>query len=94
MKPDKPIRLIMKSGATADVYEPIIVGDSIVGMTGPTRQATRRRIAFDTAEIRNVATHEISVGKTVLTVSAITLVAVIVYFGAALIAIATSYPKN
>lgn len=67
------VRLILKSGSFADVYDPRLVGDSIIGMTAPANVARRERIAFATTEVQSVATKQVSVGRTVLALAAIGL---------------------
>lgn len=76
------VRLILKSGSFADVYDPQIFGDSIVGMTAPANVARRERIAFATAEVQSVATKQVSVGRTMLALAAIGL-AVAILVGSA-----------
>jgi hypothetical protein len=79
-----PIRLILKGGgAFAEVYEPTIVGDSIVGMSAPASDSTRQRVAFAVADVDRVATNGFSVGRTVLALAAITLAALIIVGAAA-----------
>jgi len=75
---DSPLRLSLRSGAVADVYEARIVGDSIVGMSGPAKAAERQRVAYATAEVESVAREQVSVGKTVLALAAISLAALII----------------
>jgi hypothetical protein len=74
----RPLRLIFRGGAFADIYEPRLVGDSIIGMSGPTSQATRQRVAFATADVQSVAANKVSVGRTVLAVAAIGLAVLII----------------
>lgn len=76
------VRLILKSGSFADVYDPQIVGDSVIGMSAPATAPTRERIAFATAEVQSVATKQVSVGRTVLALAAIGL-AVAILVGSA-----------
>ena len=40
----QPLRLNMNSGASVEIYEATVVDDSIVGMNGPSTQASRRCI--------------------------------------------------
>ena len=76
------VRLILKSGSFADVYDPQILGDSIIGMTAPANVARRERIAFATAEVESVATRQVSPGRTLLALAAIGL-AVAILVGSA-----------
>lgn len=75
---DVPIRLDMKLGPSIYVYNAAIVGDSIVGMSGPSSQARRMRLAVATSDVAGIAINKVSVGKTVLAVTAITLAALII----------------
>ena len=75
------VRLIFKGGSFADIYDPQIVGDSIVGMSGPVA-ATRDRVAFATADVESVATRGVSAGRTILALAAIGL-AVAILVGSA-----------
>ena len=72
------VRLMFKGGSFADIYSPQIIGDSIIGMSGPATAATRERVAFATAEVDRVATKQVSVGRTVLALAAITLAVAII----------------
>lgn len=56
----KAVRLLMKSGAIADIYETNIISDSIVGLSVP----TRHRLAFAVSDVRSVARRKISAGRT------------------------------
>src|SRR5690349_17126289 len=76
------VRLMLKSGAFADIYDVRVIGDSIVGMSAPASAPTRERVAFATAEVESVATKQVSVGKTVLALAAIGL-AVAILVGSA-----------
>jgi hypothetical protein len=75
---DEPIRLDMKRGPSLYVYDAAIVGDSVVGMSGPSSQARRMRLAVAMTDVAGVAVNKVSVGKTVLAVTAITLAALII----------------
>lgn len=75
------VRLTLKGGATADVWDPRVVGDSIVAMNAPANDPIRQRIAFATADIESVATKKVSVGRTVLAVAAIAVAVVILTAG-------------
>ena len=73
------VRLLLKSGSFADVYDPQIVGDSVIAMSVPASVSTSRdRIAFATSEIESVATKQVSVGRTVLALAAIGLAVAII----------------
>ena len=76
------VRLIFKGGSFADVYNPQIIGDSIIGMSGPATAVTRERVAFATAEVESVATKQVSVGRTMVALAAIGL-AVAILVGSA-----------
>ena len=80
--PNERVRLEMKSGALVDVFEASVVGDSVVGMSGPATQAARTRLAVATADVRRVTIKKVSPGRTVLAVVAITA-ATLVMVGAA-----------
>src|SRR5437870_838094 len=74
-----PVRLILRGGgAYAEIYNPQIIGDSIVGMTGPVNEPTRERVAYATADVQGVATNKVSVGRTVLAVAAIALAVLVI----------------
>lgn len=72
------VRLMMRSGSFADIYNPQIIGDSIVGMSAPATAQTRERVAFATADVESVATKQVSVGRTVAALAAITLAIAII----------------
>ena len=76
------VRLTLRGGAFADVYNPQVIGDSIVGMNAPASEPTRERVAFATADVESVATKQVSVGRTVLALAAIGL-AVLIIVGSA-----------
>jgi hypothetical protein len=76
------VRLILKSGSFAEIYDPQIVGDSVIGMSGPATETTRQRVAFATAEVESVATKRVAIGRTVLALAAITLAVLIIVGGA------------
>jgi hypothetical protein len=65
----KAIRVVLASGETADVYEPRLTGDSIVGMSIP----ARKRIALALTDVRSVARYDIDSGKTALAIVGIAL---------------------
>ena len=72
------VRLTFWSGSFADVYNPQIVGDSIIGMSAPASAVTRERVAFATADVQSVSTKQVSIGKTVVALAAITLAIAII----------------
>lgn len=72
------VRLLLRSGSFADVYDLQIVGDSVIGMSAPASVSTRDRVAFATADVEGVATKQVSVGRTVLALAAIGLAAAII----------------
>ena len=72
------VRLILRGGAFADIYDPRVVGDSIIGMSAPASAPTRERVAFATADVQSVATKQVSVGRTVLALAAIGLAVAII----------------
>jgi len=72
------VRLTLRGGAFADVYNPQVIGDSIVGMSAPASAPTRERVAFATADVESVATKQVSVGRTVLALTAIGLAVAII----------------
>ena len=72
------LRLNMNSGASVEIYEPTIVDDSIVGMNGPSTQASRSRIAVATKDVESVATNDISPGRTIGALALITLAVLII----------------
>jgi hypothetical protein len=85
------VRLMLKSGSFADIYNPQLVGDSIVGMSAPATVATRERVAFATADVQSVATKQVSIGRTMLALGAIALaVAIIVGSGSSSSSTSTS----
>ena len=86
------VRLILKSGSFADIYNPEIVGDSIIGMAGPVA-ATRDRVAFATADVESVATKQVSAGRTILALAAIGL-AVAILVGSASSSTTTTSSSN
>lgn len=65
------VRLLLKSGSFADVYDVQIVGDSVIGMSAPASVSTRDRVAFATADVESVATRQVSAGRTILALAAI-----------------------
>jgi len=77
-KGDEPIRLNMNSGATVVIYEASVVGDSVIGMNGPSTMTTRSRVAVATADVESVATNEVSVGRTIGALALITLAVLII----------------
>ena len=72
------VRLIFRGGSFADIYEPQLVGDSIIGMSAPAAAPSRERVAFATADVQSVATKQVSVGRTVLALAAIGLAVAII----------------
>ncbi|HKN68287.1 MAG TPA: hypothetical protein VJW73_18505 [Gemmatimonadaceae bacterium] len=72
------VRLMLKGGAFADIYDPRIVDDSIVGMSAPASAPTRERVAFATADVESVATKQVSPGRTILALAAIGLAVAII----------------
>jgi hypothetical protein len=72
------VRLMLKSGSFADIYNPQIIGDSVVGMSAPATAQTRERVAFATADVQSVATKQVSIGRTVLALAAIGLAVAII----------------
>ncbi len=72
------LRLNMNSGASVEIYEATIVDDSIVGMNGPSTQASRSRIAVATKDVESVATNNISPGRTIGALALITLAVLII----------------
>lgn len=76
------VRLMLRGGTFADVYDPQIFGDSIIAMTAPADVARRERIAFATADVESIATKQVSVGRTMLALAAIGL-AVAILVGSA-----------
>jgi len=72
------LRLNMNSGASVEIYEATVVDDSIVGMNGPSTQASRSRIAVATKDVESVATNNISPGRTIGALALITLAVLII----------------
>ena len=72
------LRLNMNSGASVEIYEATVVDDSIVGMNGPSTQASRNRIAVATKDVESVATNNISPGRTIGALALITLAVLII----------------
>jgi len=72
------VRLMLKAGAFADIYDARLVGDSIIGMSAPATAPTRERVAFATTEVQSIATKQVSVGRTVLALAAIGLAVAII----------------
>ena len=87
------VRLMFRSGPFADVYNPQIVGDSIIGLSAPATSPTSQRVAFATADVRSVATKQVSVGRTVVALAAITL-AIAIIVGSASASSTTSSSSN
>lgn len=77
------VRLLLKSGSFADVYDPQLFGDSIIAMTAPANVARRERIAFATADVESIATKQVSAGRTILALTAIGLAVAILVGSAA-----------
>ena len=63
------IRVDLASGDFADVYEPRLTGDSIVGMSSPGRE----RVAFALTDVRSVERYDVDSGKTALAIFGIAL---------------------
>jgi hypothetical protein len=72
------VRLMLRGGAFAEIYDPRLVGDSIIGMSAPATAPTRERVAYATADVESVATKQVSVGRTVLALAAIGLAVAII----------------
>ncbi|HKN69071.1 MAG TPA: hypothetical protein VJW73_22475, partial [Gemmatimonadaceae bacterium] len=72
------VRLMLRGGAFADVYNPQIVGDSIIAMSAPASAPTRERVAFATADVESVATKQVNPGRTILALAAIGLAVAII----------------
>jgi hypothetical protein len=72
------VRLTLRGGAFADIYNPQVIGDSIVGMSAPASAPTRERVAFATADVESVATKQVSAGRTILALAAIGLAVAII----------------
>jgi hypothetical protein len=85
----KTIRLLMKSGASADVSAPAIVGDSIVGLSIP----ARTRLAFALNDVHSVARHEISSGRTAAAVAGTVVGALALMAAIAIIGLLASGPS-
>ena len=77
-KGSQRLRLNLNSGVAVDIYEATIVGDSIVGMNGPSTQTSRSRVAVATKDVESVATNEISAGRTIGALALITLAVLII----------------
>ncbi|HUQ84157.1 MAG TPA: hypothetical protein VM076_23605 [Gemmatimonadaceae bacterium] len=75
------IRVELNSGKRYDVYAATLAGDSLVGRNKPTTGPETERIAVATADIKSIARHKVSAGRTVLAVVAISA-AVIALSGA------------
>src|SRR5947209_7540756 len=80
------VRLTLLSGATTELYQPTLVADSIIGLSSPGRE----RVAFAAADVRSVARHEISAGKTALAGVGIALSLAAILFVAVVISFANS----
>ena len=83
------IRLTLMSGAIAEIARPNIVGDSVIGVSVPSRQ----HVAFAMADVRSVARHEISDGRTVLVILGVPVGIALVIYSAAFIGFA-SHRRN
>lgn len=79
----KAIRVALASGESADIYEPHLAGDSIIGLSGPARQ----RVAFALTDVQSVARYKIDDGKTALAIVGIALGALAVVAIAAIVAL-------
>jgi hypothetical protein len=74
----KPIHVVLNTGAVADIYEATVVGDSIVGMSGPTTKTNRQRVALATSDVRSVSAKKFSPVRTVFAVLGITVAVAII----------------
>jgi hypothetical protein len=88
----KQIRLVMNSGSSIDISAPNLVGDSIVGLSVPSRQ----RVAFAVTDVHSVARYKVDSRQTTVAVVAITLGALAFLAGVALLAVsaAVSSPRS
>jgi hypothetical protein len=75
---NQPIRLELRSGANVELYDAAVVGDSIIGMSAPTNQQTRTRVAVATDDVERVTTSQFSAGRTILAVLGITIAALLI----------------
>ena len=71
------IRVELNSGKRYDVYAATVAGDSIIGRNKPAAGPEAERIAVATADIKSIARHRISAGRTILAVVAITAAVVV-----------------
>lgn len=79
----RAIRVVLASGESADVYEPRLTGDSIVGMSSPARE----RVAFALTDVRSVARYNVDSGKTALAIVGVALGVLAVVAIAAVVAL-------
>jgi hypothetical protein len=80
------VRLTLRSGATVELYEPGLVGDSIVGLGNPRRE----RVAFAVADVRSVARRDVSAGRTALAIVGVALGTAAAFFIAVVISFANA----
>ena len=79
-----PIRVWLTTGPQVVIHKPQIVGDSVIGfkkkpIEGETiAQASPNRVAVATADIVNVSTKKIAVGRTVLALTGVALAIAII----------------
>lgn len=76
------IRVELNSGQRYDIYAAGVAGDSIIGRNKPVAGPEAERIAVATSDIKSIARHKFSAGRTLVLVAAIT-VAVVALVGAA-----------
>ena len=70
------IRVELNSGQRYDVYAATVAGDSLIGRNKPAAGPETERIAVATADIKSIARHKISAGRTILAVVAISVAVV------------------
>ncbi len=76
------VRVELNSGQRYEIYAAVVAGDSIIGRSKPNAQPEANRIAVATSDIKSIARHKFSAGRTLVLVTAIT-VAVVALVGAA-----------
>ena len=76
------IRVELNSGQRYDIYAAQVAGDSIIGRNKPVAGPEAERIAVATSDVKSIARHKFSTGRTLVLVAAIT-VAVVALVGAA-----------
>jgi len=84
-------RVYLRTGATLDLHEVTVAGDSLVGMSGPASQADRRRVAVPTANVSSIAVREVDAGRTALAILAIAGASIVIIGAAACASLASSY---